>query len=183
MTEQTDGTDGPKHLIRTSQLAPDTAMVFRHPLNPKSEVHMHFLGRAVGMERAQLSLVRIPPGKESFVYHAHAAQEEFVFILSGTGTAEIGETTVEVGPGDYMGFPIDGVGHHLINSGDQDLVYLTGGEHTDVEIGHFARLGKWIIGRGDQVAVVDDAHLTFKSIEDWLAEHADTDTDQDRDKR
>ena len=180
MTEQTDGTeqtDDPKHLIRTHQLAPDTALVFRHPLNPRSEVHMHVLGRAVGMQRAQLSLARIPPGKESFVYHAHAAQEEFVFILSGTGTAEIGEARVKVGPGDYMGFPIDGVGHHLINSGDQDLVYLTGGEHTDVEIGHFPRLGKWIVSRGDQVAVVDDAQLTFQSIEDWLAAQADADED------
>jgi uncharacterized cupin superfamily protein len=68
------------------------------------------------MQRAVLSLARVPPGKESFILHAHEHDEEFVFILEGEGTAQIGDAKVAVGPGDFMGFPIDGTPHHLVNT-------------------------------------------------------------------
>ena len=63
----------------------------RHPLNPDSEVHLRPLSELAGLQRVRLTLARIPPGKESFAYHAHEADEEFVYILSGRGRAEIGD--------------------------------------------------------------------------------------------
>jgi uncharacterized cupin superfamily protein len=100
----------------------------RHPLNPDSDVRLRPLSEIVGMQRVPLTLARIPPGQESFAYHAHEADEEFLYIVSGRGRAEIGDEMVEVGPGDFMGFATPSLAHHLTNPYDEDLVYLMGGE-------------------------------------------------------
>jgi uncharacterized cupin superfamily protein len=57
-----------------------------HPWNPNSEMTGVMLSRLTGLERTAVNLARIAPGKESFVYHAHAREEEWLYILSGTGT-------------------------------------------------------------------------------------------------
>ena len=49
---------------------------FQHPLNPNSEIHGHQLGRLAGLRRTGVNLIRLPPGKESFIYHSHETEEE-----------------------------------------------------------------------------------------------------------
>jgi uncharacterized cupin superfamily protein len=119
-----------------------------HPWNPKSEVHGVRLGLLTGLSRTGVSLARIPPGKESWVYHSHQCEEEWAYILSGRGRAEIDGVEVDVGPGDFLGFPTPSVAHHLWNPFAEDLVYLMGGESRDVEIADFPKLGRRLIRRG-----------------------------------
>lgn len=88
----------------------------------RSEIQMRSLSMMAGLERVGLHMGRVPPGKESFVYHRHQCEEEFVYILSGRGLAEIGDETHEAGPGDAMLFTAPSVGHHLRNPFDEDLV-------------------------------------------------------------
>ena len=126
-----------------------------HPWNPKSEMKGARLGRMAGLQRTGVSLARIAPGKESFLYHSHQREEEWLYILSGTGTAEIDGEEHAVGPGDFMGFPAPSVAHHLRNSGAEDLVYLMGGEHRDTEIADFPKLGKRMVRLGDKVEIYD----------------------------
>lgn len=146
------------YLIRATDLAALPELSFQHPLNPKSEIHMRSLGDMAGLHRLGLHVGRVPPGKESFVYHFHHYEEEFVYIISGRGLAEIGDGTYEVGPGDVMLFPPRVAGHHLTNPFTADLVYLMGGERHDVEIGEFPRLGKRaVFERGHDAYVVDVA--------------------------
>jgi uncharacterized cupin superfamily protein len=140
----------------------------RHPFNANSDVWLRPLSELAGLTRVRLTLARIPPGKESFAYHAHEADEEFVYILSGRGRAEIGDETVEVGPGDFMGFATPSVAHHLTNPYDKDLVYLMGGERSRVEVGTFPRAGKRIIFSGSGIWQVDEKHLQPISAEEWL---------------
>jgi uncharacterized cupin superfamily protein len=78
---------------------------FSHPWNPKSELIGVQLGRALGLKRTGVNIARMPPGKESFVYHSHHHEEEWIYILSGQGIAEINGEEFEVGPGDFMAFP------------------------------------------------------------------------------
>ncbi len=54
-----------------------------------------------------------------------------------------------------MGFPTPSVAHHLRNTGDEDLVYLTGGENLDREIAEFPRLGKRMLRRVEAVEIYD----------------------------
>jgi len=148
-------------LIRAAQIAALPEFPFRHPLNPQSEIHLRSLSALVGLERVGLSIGRVPPGKESFVYHFHHYEEEFIYILSGRGVAEIGDATYEVGPGDAMLFTAPSVGHHLRNPFDQDLVYLMGGEKRgDVEIGEFPRLKKRAIFPKNGTPYIIDADDT-----------------------
>lgn len=132
---------------------------FSHPLNPKSEVHMRSLGDAVGLERIGISIMRVAPGKESFAFHLHHTEEEFIYVLSGRGIAEIGDEEHAVGPGDFMGFPTPSVGHHLKNPFTEDLVYLSGGERRTSEVADFPRLGKRMVRVGMSVSMygIEDA--------------------------
>jgi uncharacterized cupin superfamily protein len=84
------------------------------------------LSRALGLKRTAVSIARMPPGKESFVYHSHHHEEEWLYILSGRGIAEINGEELEVGPGDFIAFPTPSVPHHLKNPFDQEIVYLMG---------------------------------------------------------
>lgn len=113
------------------------------------------MGRKVGLKRTGVNFAKIPPGKESFVYHSHYCEEEWIYILSGYGIAEIDGEDFEVSSGDFIAFPTPSVAHHLKNAGDEDLVYLMGGENCNVEIGDFPNHGKRIIRRGDHVEVFD----------------------------
>lgn len=128
---------------------------FSHPWNPASEVHGTRLGPLTGLRRLAVNLARLPPGKESFVPHRHHVEEEWLYILSGRGTALIGEAEHEVGPGDFMGFPAGSDAHHLRNTGSDDLVYLVGGEVVAVDVADFPAHGKRLVRIGEQAMVVD----------------------------
>ncbi len=110
-------TDTPRHLVRASDLDPAEAVCIRHPFNP-TRGSPATPGRT---DRDGRVIVTLPgaASKESFVLHAHMLHEEFVYILEGKGTAVIGEAELEVGPGDFMGFPIDGTAHTLRNTGTE----------------------------------------------------------------
>jgi uncharacterized cupin superfamily protein len=143
----------PSPLVRAADRKAMPEQSFSHPFNPKSEIHGHSLGDAAGLSRVGVHVLRIPPGKESFVYHAHHGEEEFLYILSGRGIAEIGDQEHEVGPGDFMGFPAPSMGHHLRNPFDEDLVYLSGGERRPLEIADFPRHDKRMVRVGNTVSI------------------------------
>ena len=69
-------------LVRAADRArlPEESQV--HPLNPLSEIHGYALSQLVGLQRTGVYLLRIPPGKESFVYHSHQLEEEWMYVLS-----------------------------------------------------------------------------------------------------
>ncbi len=140
----------------------------KHPLNPNSEVFLKPLGHATGLQRMRISIARIPPGKESFIYHAHERDEEFLYILSGRGRAEIADDVIEVEPGDFMAFTAPSVAHHLTNPYDEDLVYLMGGEHSGFDVGVFPRLGKRIVFANDKITLLDDEKVASLTLADFL---------------
>lgn len=130
---------------------------FRHPWNPKSEIRGCLLARQVGLQRVGVSLIHVPPGKESFVFHKHNVEEEFAFVLSGKGVVDIGEETFDLGPGDFVGFPAGTHAHHIRNTGTEELVYLSAGENAPTEIADFPRDGKRMIRMGREVTVYPTA--------------------------
>lgn len=152
-------------ILRAQQIA-DSMQTFSHPWNPNSEISGTYLGRTVGLKRTGVNFARIAPGKESFVYHSHYCEEEWIYILSGKGIAEIDGEEFEVGAGDFMGFPTPSVAHHLRNTGDEDLIYLVGGENLEIEIAEFPRLGKRMLRRGNTVEIYDDSDAkSFGSLD------------------
>ena len=159
-----------KPLLTAAEIAEMPEVHIRHPFNPKSDIYLKSLAPAAGLTRVSLTLGRVPPGRESFVYHSHERDEEFLYILSGGGRAEIGEEVFEVGPGDFMGFPAPGgPPHHLTNPSDEDLVYLMGGERSGFDVGHFPRLGKRILFGPGGIQAYDDKDAQQLSFADFLA--------------
>ena len=144
-------------LVRSS--ARPGEWTYSHPLNPRSEMNGVSLSHHAGMRRIGVHVVRLKPGKESCVYHAHTSEEEFFYILSGKGITEIDGKEYEVGPGDFMGFPTPSVAHHLKNASDEDLVYLVGGERHPVEVADFPHLDKKVIRVAGEAHVVATGDL------------------------
>lgn len=142
------------HLFH-ADLIEDQQVCSSHPWNPESEIHGTHLSRLAGLERTGVSLVRIPPGKESFAYHGHHREEEWIYILSGHAVAEIDDCEHAVGAGDFLAFPTPSVAHHLRNTGPADLVYLMGGENLACDVVDFPRLGKRMLRIDDEVTIYD----------------------------
>lgn len=144
----------PTPLLRVAEIkASETS--HSHPWNPRSLLIGVRLSAATGLQRTGVSLVRLPPGKESFVYHSHRFEEEWLYILAGRGVAEIDGEFHEVGAGDFMGFATPSVAHHLRNPFDQPLVYLMGGENREFEIAEFPNLGRRMVRAGAEITVYD----------------------------
>ncbi|MGB3637035.1 MAG: hypothetical protein WBA39_05515 [Rivularia sp. (in: cyanobacteria)] len=79
----------PNPLLKAEAIKQVTQQTFSHPLNPNSKISGVSLSEAVGLQRIGFHLAKIPPGKESLIYHSHEFEEEFIYILSGKGIAEI----------------------------------------------------------------------------------------------
>ena len=86
---------------------------------------MSELAGPLGARSIGANVTRVPPGKAAFPIHHHHANEEH-FVLSGHGTLRVGSRTYPVKPRDYIVNPAGGpeVAHQLVNTGDEDLVYL-----------------------------------------------------------
>jgi uncharacterized cupin superfamily protein len=89
------------------------------------------LGDVFGLSNFGVNLTRLKPGAVSSVRHAHTRQDEFVYVLEGHPTlvTDAGETPLA--PGMCAGFRAGtGNGHHLVNRGAADAVYLEVGDRT-----------------------------------------------------
>jgi uncharacterized cupin superfamily protein len=146
-------TDVP-YLLRSAEIR-SARRRFRHPWNRDSEVVLTQLAPLTGLKRTGVSVVSIAPGKASFVPHMHHREEEWVYIISGSGTADIGDDQYPVEAGDFMGFPPATVAHNLRNTGDETLVYLMGGESLEHEIADFPEHGRRMIRLGETMDIFD----------------------------
>jgi uncharacterized cupin superfamily protein len=144
------------NIVRAADIAAH-AQEFSHPWNPRSQMHGTQLARSVGLRRTGVNLVRVPAGKESFVYHSHRHEEEWIYLLAGAAVALIDGAEYRVEAGDFIGFPAPSVAHLLRNPGPAELVYLVGGENREFEIAEFPGLGKRMVRNGQHVEVQDAA--------------------------
>jgi len=111
-----------------------------HQFNDNAIRHTRSLGDIVGMTQLGVHLVRLESGFESTQYHSHQCDEEFLYIISGHGIAEIGDAEHEVGAGDFMGFTKNSPAHSLRNPYTEDLVYLMSGERNRIDICDYPRI-------------------------------------------
>lgn len=83
------------------------------------------LASAANAENLGCSLYVVPPGKRPFPYHYHTANEEAIFVLSGSGSLRTREDTLEITVGDYVALPVGEPGvRQVINTSDDPLRYL-----------------------------------------------------------
>ena len=93
--------------------------------NGKFVLEHRALGRAAGARGLGCGMITLPPGRTAWPHHYHCANEESIYVLSGTGTARIGDAKVELRAGDYVAFPPGPAhAHQTTNTGTEPLVYL-----------------------------------------------------------
>lgn len=92
------------------------------------------LGDVFGLKNFGVNLTRLAPKAESALRHAHAKQDEFVYILEGTPTLITDEGRTRLRPGMCAGFRAGtGNAHHLVNETDKEVIYLEIGDRTPGE--------------------------------------------------
>jgi len=126
--------------------------------SPGGKYAAHFKGISVALGRDatsldlakrqpfDLELVRLPPGKSNFPYHAHSAQWELYLISSGKGTVRDKHGKTEVGVGDAFLFKPDEP-HQLINTGTEELIYYVIADNPIGESGYYPESGKWKVNK------------------------------------
>jgi uncharacterized cupin superfamily protein len=129
-----------KHLLSASEIEELAETRHVHQFNENALRMTRSIGEILDLERLGIHLVRLQSGYESTQFHYHEATEEFLYILSGRGIAEIGEESTEIGPGDFMAFSCPSLPHTLRNPFDEDLVYLVGGESRTFDVVHYPRI-------------------------------------------
>ncbi|TMQ02533.1 MAG: cupin domain-containing protein [Deltaproteobacteria bacterium] len=91
----------------------------------RCEVRVKLLGKEAGGKDLGCMLYELPPGKQSWPYHFHWANEEAIYVLAGQGTLRTPHGEVAVGAGDYLAFPAGPEhAHQMINRGSEPLRYL-----------------------------------------------------------
>ena len=91
------------------------------------------LGDRFGLRNFGVNLVRIAPGGRSALRHAHAAQDEFVYVLEGHPLLHTDAGRTPLAPGMCAGFRAgSGDAHCLSNPADAagDVVYLEVGDRS-----------------------------------------------------
>ena len=83
------------------------------------------LGDAFGLTAIGMNLVTIFPGKESSLRHHHTREDELIYVLEGELVLHTGRGEEVLKAGMVAGFRAgDGNGHHLLNRGANNAVYL-----------------------------------------------------------
>lgn len=108
------------------------------------------VGPLIGAEKLGCNLHVVPAGKKAFPRHAHQVNEEMMIILSGEGTYRTGDESWPVQAGDVIAAPPgDGsTAHHVVNSSDAELRYLTVSTQEAPEIVEYPDSGKFGVFNG-----------------------------------
>ena len=60
------------------------------------------LGDVFGLRNFGVNLTQLEPGAVSALFHSHALQDEFVYVLKGNPTVAIGDEEYSLAPGDCV---------------------------------------------------------------------------------
>ncbi len=89
------------------------------------------LGDFFGLTNFGVNLTRLKPNAISSLRHAHAKQDEFIYILQGKPTLNFNEGQMQLLPGMCIGFPAGtDNAHNLVNETEEDVLYLEVGDRT-----------------------------------------------------
>ena len=89
-----------------------------------------------------VEILRVPPGKAPYPFHAHSAQWEFYHVISGRGAVRDAGGRTPIEPGDAFVFR-PGEPHQLINDGTEDLVVYVVADNPIGESQYYPDSRKW----------------------------------------
>ena len=132
------------YLVTAEEIAAMEGLRKSHFLNPNARRVNKSLGDLTGLTGLGIHVIEVEPGCETTEFHAHYHEDEAVFILSGSGTARIGEDRVPVKQGDFLGYRKGGLAHTIENTGSETLRCLVVGQRLDQDVADYPDQGKRI---------------------------------------
>jgi uncharacterized cupin superfamily protein len=132
---------------------------------PLYESHMARLGTGTAARKLGAGVDTLPPGKISCPYHLHHAQEEMFIVLEGTGTLRVAGEQVPIRAGDVIFIPPGPeYPHHIVNTSDAPLKYLSISTKEQPEICEYPDSGKFLaeaVGETGRFEVIQRAATTI----------------------
>lgn len=132
------------YLLTAENIAAMEGLAKTHFLNNDARRINKSLGDATGLTGLGIHIIEVEPGFETTEYHVHYFEDEAVYVLSGTGTAEIGDAEHPVKQGDFIGYRKGGLAHTIRNTGSETLRCLVIGQRLAQDVGDYPRKGKRI---------------------------------------
>ncbi len=126
-----------------------------HSLNDQAVRSGKSLGDVAGLKNIGVHWVSLEPGHQSTEYHFHHFEEECIYVLSGHATALLGDTSISIGPGDFLAHPIDHIAHQITNDGSENLIYLMIGQRLNQDITDYPKKKKRLYKYSGKRDVVD----------------------------
>lgn len=115
-----------------------------HFLNENAMRVNKSLGDTVGLTGFGFHIIEVEPGHETTEHHVHHHEDECVYVLAGEATAYIGDESVAIKAGDFLGYRKGGLAHSIKNTGTGTLRCIVVGERLPHDVGDYPRLGKRI---------------------------------------
>ena len=125
------------------------------------------------------SLYELPPGKRSWPYHYHTANEEALYVLEGEGLVRTDDGEQPLRTGDYVALPANEAGaHQVVNDSDGDLRYLAVSTMNEPDVTIYPEMGKFGVYVGSPPGGRDDrpfhGYFPFDAATDYWEEEPDT---------
>ncbi len=150
------------YLLTAEEIAAMEGLRKAHFLNRNARRVNKSLGDATGLTKLGVHIIEVEPGCETTEFHRHYHEDEAVYVLSGTGTARIGDDRLPVRAGDFLGYRAGGVAHTIENTGTDLLRCLVMGQRADHDVADYPDQDKRIFRNiGVPWAIADMDDLVF----------------------
>lgn len=150
------------YLVTAREIEAMDGLAKTHFLNPKARRINKSLGDLTGLTGLGFHIIEVAPGDETTETHVHYHEDECVYVLAGQATAQIGDESFAIGPGDFIGYRKGGLAHTIVNTGDDTLRIIVVGQRLPHDVADYPRQGKRIF-RNDGLpwALADHDALSF----------------------
>jgi len=129
-------------IVTADEIATTTGLAKQHFLNSSAERINKSLGDLAGLTTLGFHLIEVAPGKMTTEHHVHHHEDECVFVLSGSGTAFLGDTATHISAGDFVGYLAGGQAHHIENTGTTPLQMIVAGARLPHDVVDYPRANR-----------------------------------------
>ncbi|PWQ96031.1 cupin domain-containing protein [Leucothrix arctica] len=123
-----------KHVLKKAEIEQIKGQSKTHFLNSNAQCINKSLGDMVGLSGFGFHIMEVQPGYDSTEHHFHYNEDECVYILSGEGTARVGDEFYSVSEGDFLGCRKGGKAHSLKNTGKDVLKCIVVGQRLETDV-------------------------------------------------
>ena len=133
-----------KYLLTAEEITAMEGSRKPHFLNPNAQRINKSLGDLTGITGFGFHIIEVEQGHETTEYHVHHFEDECVYVLAGQATATIGDESVPIGPGDFIGYRRGGLAHTIVNTGTEVFRCIVVGQRLPHDVGDYPRKAKRI---------------------------------------